>query len=67
MIVEQGRLPDCSRILQLEDTLLLDGEHDAVLAAHSDCASTFPDCFEGIVDLGRERSRQTQVGATKVA
>lgn len=51
VVVEHGRLADGARVLQLEDTLLLDGEDDAVLAAHADRTGPFPDGLEGIVDL----------------
>ena len=51
VVVEHGRLADGSRVLELEDGFLLDGEDDAVLAADADGAGTLADGFEGIVDL----------------
>lgn len=60
VVVEHGGFPDRSRVLELEDRFLFDGEDDAVFAADSDGASSLADGFEGIVDL-----EQVAVGAVR--
>lgn len=51
VIIQHGRLPHGPGVLQLQHTLLLHGEDNAVLAAHSDRASTLANGLEGVVDL----------------
>lgn len=52
VVVEHGGLANGPGVLELEDTLLLDGEDDAVLAPHSNGTGPLPDGFHRIVDLG---------------